>query len=192
MEKFGHYISIIDDELIAPCGSTSDTLRNRLVPKKLEIFVWRTIKNRIQVRCELDKRGIDLHSVRCPLCDDDLETVEHSIIFCKFSLDLWSRVYQWWGLGNFSNLSVNEALRGNNGAVMSNLGKKIWQATEWVCAYYLWKNRNNKVFRGKSWPVSVMLNEIQVKAFEWISHSLGVKKLDWLTWLNNPNTFLSL
>ncbi|XP_071694663.1 uncharacterized protein [Rutidosis leptorrhynchoides] len=180
----------IDDGMFTSCGSPFGTLRNRLVPKKLEIFVWRAIKKRIPVRCELDKRGIDLHSVRCPLCDDDIETVEHSLIFCKYAMDLWSRVYKWWGLGNFSNFSVNEALQGNNGAATSRLGKKIWQATEWVCAYYLWKNRNNKVFRAKSWPVSVLLNEIQIKAFDWISHRVRGLDLDWLAWLNNPNSYL--
>ncbi|XP_071740012.1 uncharacterized protein [Rutidosis leptorrhynchoides] len=118
--------------------------------------------------------------------------VDHSIIFCKYSMDLWCRVYQWWDLGNFSNLSVSETLQGNNGATMSSLGKNIWQATEWLCAYYLWKYRNNKVFRGKYWPTSVLLNEIKVKSFDWISHGLKKKKLDWLTWLNNPNTYLTL
>ncbi|XP_071729365.1 uncharacterized protein [Rutidosis leptorrhynchoides] len=183
---------LIDDGLITLGGSTPETLRNHLAPKKVEIFVWRAIKKRIPVRSELDKKGIDLHSVRCPLCDDGVETVDHSIIFCKYSMDLLCRVYQWWGLGNFSNLSVAETLQGNNGASMSSLGKSIWQATEWVCAYYLWKNRNNKVFRGKCWPTSVLLNEIKVKAFDWIFHRLKKKKLNWLTWLNNPNTYLTL
>nr|GEU77285.1 RNA-directed DNA polymerase, eukaryota, reverse transcriptase zinc-binding domain protein [Tanacetum cinerariifolium] len=39
-----------------------ETLWNKLVPKKANIFIWRTLKGRLSVRGELDKRGIDLDS----------------------------------------------------------------------------------------------------------------------------------
>ncbi|XP_071727743.1 uncharacterized protein [Rutidosis leptorrhynchoides] len=160
--------------------------------KKLEVFVWRAIKRRIPVRCELDKRGIDLHSSICPLYDDGLETVDHSLIFCKHSMDVWNRVYNCCGLGNFSNLSIGEILRGNSTTIMSCLGRRIWQAIEWVVVYYIWKNRNNKVFRDKSWTAPIALSEIQLKSFEWISHRIHGRKLDWLTWLNSPCTYFTL
>ncbi|XP_071689011.1 3-ketoacyl-CoA synthase 9-like [Rutidosis leptorrhynchoides] len=34
---------------------------------------------------------------------------------------------------------------------MSSFGSKVWQAIEWICVYYIWRNRNNMVFKGKSW-----------------------------------------
>ncbi|XP_071694498.1 uncharacterized protein [Rutidosis leptorrhynchoides] len=83
----------LDKEILgyAVVNHPQESLRNNLVPKKIEIFVWRALKKRLPVRVELDKRGIDLHSVRCPICDDDLESVDHSLINCKFSMDVWSR-----------------------------------------------------------------------------------------------------
>ncbi|XP_071687314.1 uncharacterized protein [Rutidosis leptorrhynchoides] len=184
--------SIIDESLLAIGTNNYETIRNNLVPKKLEIFTWRVIKKRILVKLELDKRGIDLHSVRCPLCDDDLETIDHALIFCKHSLDVWNRIFKWWGLGNFSNLSTNEILRGIAPSQMSNLGRLIWQAVEWVCVYFIWKNRNNRVFHGKMWNTPIALNEIQSKSFEWISHRSKGKKLDWFDWLNNPSVYLTI
>ncbi|XP_071705025.1 uncharacterized protein [Rutidosis leptorrhynchoides] len=183
---------IIDEQVLASSFSSQGTLRNNLVPKKLEIFVWRATKKRLPVRVELDKRGIDLHSVRCPLCDDDLESLEHSLIFCKHAIEVWNRVYRWWGLGNFSNFSLHEILKGNASVPLSCLGKKLWQAVEWVCVYFIWKNRNNMVFRGKMWNAPVALNEIQLRSFEWISHRLKGKRIDWLTWLSNPQSYLSM
>ncbi|XP_071726909.1 uncharacterized protein [Rutidosis leptorrhynchoides] len=70
----------------------SETLRENLVPKKLEVLVWRVSKKRITVRVELDNRGIDLHSTRCPVCDKNVESVDHFIVSCKFSSDVWSRL----------------------------------------------------------------------------------------------------
>ncbi|XP_071715003.1 uncharacterized protein [Rutidosis leptorrhynchoides] len=157
---------LVDKHLIVEDSNVEETMRNNLVPKKLEIFIWRACQKRLPVLFEIDKRGIDLHSVRCLLCDEDLETVEHSLIFCKLSLDIWDRVFAWWGFRNMSNLSLSEILRGKCPLPSSILGTKIWQAVEWVCAYLIWKNRNEKVFRGKSWTAPVALNEIQLKSFD--------------------------
>ncbi|XP_071740768.1 uncharacterized protein [Rutidosis leptorrhynchoides] len=183
---------VIDEQLLGSQFSSQETLRNNLVPKKLEIFAWRVRKKRIQVRTELDKRGIDLHSVRCLLCDDDVETVDHSIIFCSHAIEVWNRVFGWWGLGNFTNFSINEILLGKASGHMSPLGEKIWQVIEWVSVYFIWKNRNNKIFRGKSWIAPIALNEIQTKSFEWISQRITGKKIDWLTWISNPNVYFRL
>ncbi|XP_071740907.1 uncharacterized protein [Rutidosis leptorrhynchoides] len=169
---------LIDEQVIQIGTNVMETLRNSLVPRKLEIFTWRVIKKRLPVRTELDKREIDLNSVRCPLCDDDLETIDHALIFCKHSMEVWNRVFGWWGLGNFTNLSSSEILRGNASTSMTTRGSLVWQAVQWVCVYYIWKNRNNMVFRGKSWNAPIALNEIQHKSFDWISHRFKGRKLD--------------
>ncbi|XP_071703962.1 uncharacterized protein [Rutidosis leptorrhynchoides] len=68
--------SVLVDKVILPRAVNSiESLRNGLVPKKVEVFIWRARLGRLPVRFELDKRGIDLNSVRCPICDGDIETV---------------------------------------------------------------------------------------------------------------------
>ncbi|XP_071704484.1 uncharacterized protein [Rutidosis leptorrhynchoides] len=161
-------------------------LKNRLTPIKVAIFIWRALKRRIPVRIELDKRGIDLDSVRCPLCDDDVETIEHTLIFCRHAMDIWVRVYKWWGLGTVSNLSIDEIFRGKCNRSLSPLWSSIWQAIEWTCGYLIWKNRNQKVFSDSSWSGPTGLMEIQLKSFEWISNRLKNRKLDWLGWISKP------
>ncbi|XP_071727926.1 uncharacterized protein [Rutidosis leptorrhynchoides] len=104
---------IIDEKILGNRFNLDETIKNNLVPIKVFIFIWRVLKRRIPVRTELDKMGIDLDSVRCPRCDDDVETIEHSLIFCRHAMDILERVYKWWGLGAVTNLSINEAFRGN-------------------------------------------------------------------------------
>ncbi|XP_071712249.1 uncharacterized protein [Rutidosis leptorrhynchoides] len=145
--------SEIDEHILTSNPSTQCTLRNNLVPKKVEIFVWRALRKRLPVRIELDKRGLDLNSVRCPLCDDGMETVEHTFIFCKQTLDIWDRVFKWWNIGPFSSFSLQEIFEGKGPTTSSSLGLKIWQAVEWTCAYLIWENRNHMAFQGKGWKV---------------------------------------
>ncbi|XP_071708422.1 uncharacterized protein [Rutidosis leptorrhynchoides] len=158
--------------------------------KKIEVFVWRTNKKRLPVLIELDKRGIDLHSVRCPLCDDDIESVNHSLILCKHAFDVWSKVFDWWGRGGIPFVNVEDMFT-DAGQTNTRVGKSIWKAVIWVTSYLIWKNRNQKVFANKSWNTPMALNEIQIKSYQWIAKRCKAKSMDWHTWLHNPQGFLS-
>ncbi|XP_071688353.1 uncharacterized protein [Rutidosis leptorrhynchoides] len=170
-------LSSLIDEKVLGFGNHSlqATLRNNLMPKKLKIHVWRLLLKRIPVRIKLNKRGIDLHSVRCPICDDDMESLDHSLFKCKVAIDVWFRVYKWWNFSNCATLKDTNIFRGKSPHTSSPIGLKIWKAVEWVCAYFLWKNRNATVYQNKGWSSSVLLNEFQVKSFEWISCKLKDK-----------------
>ncbi|XP_071688945.1 uncharacterized protein [Rutidosis leptorrhynchoides] len=183
--------SIINNKFLSNNSQVANaTLRNNHVPKKIENFVCRALKKRIPVRIELDKRGIDLHSLRCPVCDDGLESVDHLLIECKFSLDVWSRVCKWWNFSSYSHLNFAEFLHGKCSIDTSSLGSKVWQAVEWICVYYLWKNRNKLVFNNISSIVPMLVSKIQVKSFEWISHPLKGICIELHNWLTKSSVYL--
>ncbi|XP_071725859.1 uncharacterized protein [Rutidosis leptorrhynchoides] len=152
--------------LRTPSGRAEDELqqlKTMLLDVKLKpqaSDMWK--KKRLPVLVELVKRGIDLHSVRCPLCDDAIETVDHSLILCKHVSDVWCKV---WGRGGIPYVSVEDLFL-DSGQATSNVGKFIWQALVWSTSYLLWKNRNQKVFSNKCWNITTALNEIQIKSFE--------------------------
>ncbi|XP_071687230.1 uncharacterized protein [Rutidosis leptorrhynchoides] len=162
--------SIIDQHILPSSSSQQSTLSNSLVPKKVKIFVWRALLRRLPVRTELDKRGIDLDSVLCQVCDDVVKTVDHSTIFFNQALEIWGQVFKWWDKWSFSTFSVRELFEFNGSSSMLSFGKKVWQAMLWISAYLIWKNRNNKVFQSKCWNSPVALNEIQIISFERISN----------------------
>ncbi|XP_071704577.1 uncharacterized protein [Rutidosis leptorrhynchoides] len=119
--------SLLDSKLLMVGPNGVETLRNNLVPKKVEIFIWRSRKKCIPTLVELDKRGIDLHSVRCPLFNDGVELVGHALLFCKSVFDIWEKVFKWWGVIVFSSASVCEILQGCSNVSMTDSGHKIWQ-----------------------------------------------------------------
>ncbi|GJV66276.1 RNA-directed DNA polymerase, eukaryota, reverse transcriptase zinc-binding domain protein [Tanacetum coccineum] len=65
---------------------------NRLLPIKVNILCWRIISLRLPRRLSLDYRGVDLDSVRCPICDNDIENEEHLFVHCDVSINTWARV----------------------------------------------------------------------------------------------------
>ncbi|XP_071686901.1 uncharacterized protein [Rutidosis leptorrhynchoides] len=68
-----HLSKMIDEKLLGPRIGAECTDRVNIIPKKIGLLVWRAKQNRIPVRIELDKRGIDLDSVRCPVCTKKLK-----------------------------------------------------------------------------------------------------------------------
>ncbi|XP_071741053.1 uncharacterized protein [Rutidosis leptorrhynchoides] len=155
----------IDEKMIPRGNGNIETLRNNLVPKKIEVFVWRARRKRLPNLIELDKRGIDLNTVRCPLCDDDIESIDHSLFLCKHVMEVWNKVFEWWGLEKLDPCNLGDPLA-DTGQANSTFGKDIWQTVIWSSSYLIWKNRNQKFFSNKSWNAPVALNEIQVKSYE--------------------------
>ncbi|XP_071712415.1 uncharacterized protein [Rutidosis leptorrhynchoides] len=169
--------SLIDEKLLHNSFQSQETVRNNLIPKKIEIFAWRSLRKRIPTRVELDKKYIDLNSVRCPMCDDGLETVEHAILFCKCAMEVWTRVFQWWNLGAVSTISITEIFKDATPYSSSSGNSILWQAVKWVTGF-------GKKFSSSS----MMLNEIQCKSFKWLTKRSKRCKFDWHQWFTQPSS----
>ncbi|GJT70725.1 RNA-directed DNA polymerase, eukaryota, reverse transcriptase zinc-binding domain protein [Tanacetum coccineum] len=70
------------------------------IPIKINIFSWRVANERLPSRVNLDRIEIDFHSVRCPVCDDDLEIGNHIFVHCATSKQMWTDILKWWNLHN--------------------------------------------------------------------------------------------
>ncbi|GJS27240.1 reverse transcriptase domain, reverse transcriptase zinc-binding domain protein [Tanacetum coccineum] len=68
---------------------------NTLVPRKVNVFIWRALNGRIHVRNELDKKGIDMDSIICPSCENVLEYVNHCLVLCEKVRYIWKRIFDW-------------------------------------------------------------------------------------------------
>lgn len=68
----------------------------KLVPKKENVFVWRALKKILPVRVELDKRGIDLHTILCPCCNNGMESLDHCLATCNVAVSVWDKLCKWW------------------------------------------------------------------------------------------------
>lgn len=69
---------------------------NKLLPKKVNISSCRSRNERLPTLVNLDKRGIDLNSTRCPICDDAQEMEFHLFGKCRVAKEVWSNVFEWW------------------------------------------------------------------------------------------------
>ncbi|XP_071740118.1 uncharacterized protein [Rutidosis leptorrhynchoides] len=164
---------------------TKEAIRLKILPQKIGVLVWRVKQMRIPVRVELDKRGVDLDSVLCLVCEIDLDTVERIFLHCSFAKDLWARFFRWWSINRPLYSCLDHMFNGDIGSSKS----KLWQVIEWVCGYLIRRNRNLTLFQRKKGSGLMTLNEVQIKAFEWISRRSRKSIVEWNQCLINLSTF---
>ncbi|GJT74145.1 RNA-directed DNA polymerase, eukaryota, reverse transcriptase zinc-binding domain protein [Tanacetum coccineum] len=91
--------SLVDEIWLQTDRLGEETKWNNLAPKKFNIFVWRVLKGRLPVLNKLDKRGIDLNTLLCPCCDDNVETIDHSLLLSNMTWS-WVKFFEWRKAGN--------------------------------------------------------------------------------------------
>ncbi|GJS41117.1 RNA-directed DNA polymerase, eukaryota, reverse transcriptase zinc-binding domain protein [Tanacetum coccineum] len=115
---------------MSPPASYVTTRWNRIVLLKVNINTWRVMNGRMATRSNLDRRGVDLDYVRCPLCDDGIETKDDIFVHCKVAKELC--------------LLASHSEGSREGLGSMNLGDKEKNAWDKMTT----SSANNSVFRG--------------------------------------------
>ena len=69
---------------------------------------------------------------------------------------------------------------------MKKYARALWQPVFVVAAYFIWKARNDRVFKGKDQTSSRTFHDIQIKSFEWLGRRSKKYSFSWQKWLERP------
>lgn len=81
-----HVHELVDSRLLDAHNGAGITHWCTLVPKKVNVFIWRLCKGGIPVKEVLYERGKDLDCRLCPKCDCDVESIKHCFLDCLISV----------------------------------------------------------------------------------------------------------
>ncbi|GJX61782.1 RNA-directed DNA polymerase, eukaryota [Tanacetum coccineum] len=84
---------VIDDKVL-PFLATS-TSWDKILPRKVNIFMWRLMLDRLPYHLNLLSCGIDIQSISCPSCNGNVESSNHIIFECDIALEVWRLVRIW-------------------------------------------------------------------------------------------------
>nr|GEW18094.1 reverse transcriptase domain-containing protein [Tanacetum cinerariifolium] len=86
----------IDKHLLVT--SSSSTRWSKLLPIKLNVFVWRMFLDKISTRINLSNTGLDVPCVLCLNCDNEVESHNHLFFGCSMALDLFQLLGCWYNI----------------------------------------------------------------------------------------------
>ncbi|CAM0945663.1 unnamed protein product [Alopecurus aequalis] len=137
-------------------------------PLKFKLFAWKVAWDRCWTGVRRKKHGLtDVDT--CPVCLQQSESIEHLLISCPYSRQVWFQVL----------LSLNHP---ELSPTASSLLHPWWirvvegwpraqtpkvKALVLLVLRSIWIERNNRVFKDKSRPVAVLLDSLMAEAEKW-------------------------
>ena len=173
----------IDDVMLTnylPC-----TRWFKVIPKKINIFMWRFFMDRLPHRLNLSKRGLDIDSILCPSCNKNVESNYHIFFSCNTALSIWNLVRVWCNC-IFPVLNSCENWNSWFSAWHASKASKdrayaIFAASCWL----IWRFRNNVSFNSQSMRKCDIFDNIRLSSFSWLKSRYKLCS-SWNDWLQSP------
>ncbi|GJY65523.1 RNA-directed DNA polymerase, eukaryota, reverse transcriptase zinc-binding domain protein [Tanacetum coccineum] len=183
--------TLVDSHILD--ASPVATRWNRSIPIKINVFLWRLSLNKLATRVNLDRKGIDVDSTLCPLCMEDVETVNHIFFSCNMATVLWGLFASWWELDIPVCANVEDWFGWIDSLHRSNRIKSIIEGAGSTLLWCIWKFRNKLIFSSQPPKKSTLWDLILSLLFLWISSRNPKCNFRWVSWLQNPmNSFTSM
>nr|GEU88949.1 retrovirus-related Pol polyprotein from transposon TNT 1-94 [Tanacetum cinerariifolium] len=158
-------------EHIDLCYLSNDGLEtrwNRFLPKKINIFLWRTLRDRIPTCWNLSRKGIEVPSLLCPICGNGTETTSHSMWLCSFATSVWHKIFSWLQTVPPNLANVNDIFTWIDDLHITADKKQIVNTMCSVSLWSLWGFRNETIF-GNSLPKRCLIyDKIIELSYTWI------------------------
>ncbi|GJS96189.1 RNA-directed DNA polymerase, eukaryota, reverse transcriptase zinc-binding domain protein [Tanacetum coccineum] len=142
---------------------------NRSIPIKVNVFLWRLKLNRLPTRVNLDRKGIDIGSILCPICHDDIETANHIFFNCGMAQDLWALLAKWWGLDIPLCVNISEWFDWLEVSRIPSKACSFLDGVGGTLLWTIWNYRNRLLFSSSPPKKSVLMDSRVSQSFLWIS-----------------------
>jgi hypothetical protein len=141
----------------------------------VKIFAVLVFRERILTHDVMARRGIACE-MRCYLCDScHFEYASHLFFDCLYAQRVWRVMgailgYRLMCIGDSMSQTWDRSYRN---AMLAGVSKKEW-ATRFTCVlWFVWRQRNEMIFRESHLPVEILCNRIKEKGDLWMRFCRG-------------------
>ncbi|CAN1778793.1 Putative ribonuclease H protein At1g65750 [Linum perenne] len=145
-----------------------DTIWRAAAPSKIQCFCWMVFFKRIATIDNLQRRGMQLAN-RCVLCGGDLETVDHLLLHCDFSTKIWAKVSSTLSIFGPRQQEICDVFVSWKGLNCSSQFEEAMQVIPHAIVWFIWKERNDRIFREVEKPYFVIARSILLSVRAWLA-----------------------
>ncbi|GJU93381.1 RNA-directed DNA polymerase, eukaryota [Tanacetum coccineum] len=175
--------NLVDDTLLHL--DSSPTRWIKMIPIKVNVFVWRVRMDKLPTRLNLSLRGVDIPSILCPVCDVVVESTSHILFSCPLARDVLCKVMTWWDLDTPNILSYEEWLCWFSNLHIHKQAKIILEGVFYVMWWLIWRFRNKSLFGSSTLRKAIIFDDIVTLAYTWCSNRCK-SNFNWVNWMQNP------
>ncbi|GKE67743.1 hypothetical protein Tco_1521904 [Tanacetum coccineum] len=111
---------------------------------------------------------------------------DHIFAKCCIAVDTWKDVLLWWHTPGITVTSIEDVLSLADRVPLESKFHQYFHVVVGTTVWYLWSYRNKVTFSQKRPRKDLILNDIKLSAFTWISSRKKNVSPRWLEWLCNP------
>ncbi|XP_071695223.1 uncharacterized protein [Rutidosis leptorrhynchoides] len=142
---------------------------NKLVPSKIAIFHWLAIQGGVPVKEVLSFLHFlrDGSNDKCGWCTSEVESIDHLLLHCPWSHNVWSALFAWWNVVWVMPSSIIDFFI----ECFHGLGvnaKKTWRLIGPVSFWLIWLARNDFLFNGSYQSWRCVVEHVKIKVFQWL------------------------
>ncbi|KAK9048398.1 hypothetical protein SSX86_032639 [Deinandra increscens subsp. villosa] len=92
----------------------------------------------------------------CPLCYANFDSIDHLFFRCSYSASVWSTIRTKLGLGDINHVWTDIILKLCAVAGSKSFESIVARIGVAAASYYVWQERNNRLFRNQTRPPDVL------------------------------------
>ncbi|GJW97147.1 RNA-directed DNA polymerase, eukaryota, partial [Tanacetum coccineum] len=147
------------DAAFLPCGNVK-TRWVKEVPIKINILAWKVSNDYLPTRFNLSRRGMDIGSIVCPMCNSMVESSRHLFFSCDLSNQIMSKISRWMDFGNQEINSYEEWIEWMLSIRLPYNLKKVFEGVCYIVWWFIWDWRNQAIFGPGFRAKSMMFDDI--------------------------------
>ncbi|XP_071703932.1 uncharacterized protein [Rutidosis leptorrhynchoides] len=177
MDSFEWSLSKDDEYSVSDTRKHSDSIylsvngpatRCRILPRKVNDFVWQVALNRLPSRLTLSTRGLEIEFFGCVSCNGQVESMDHILFECSVALDLWLKVRVWCNIMIPEFHGWNEWLEWFDVGHTSTTSKDALFVIVVCLMWHLWQWRNDVMLNFKKMKKDYIFDSICLFLFNWL------------------------
>ena len=118
---------------------------NPRVQPKISFFAWEASWGKVLTLDQVQKNDWTLTN-RCFLCQDNEESIDHLLLHCEKTREVWNMFFTLLGVCWVFTSSVRETLVGWDGAWVGKQRRTVWKMAPLCLFWSVWKVRNSIAF----------------------------------------------
>jgi len=161
-------------------------LWNLKIAPSAAVCAWRLLLDRLPTRDNLAKRGMQLMSVRCPMCQEGVETAQHLFTTCKVAQKVWDLCERWVGNVAVRHNAITIHFQSFHLVSQSQRANRTWKGIWVAIVSKIWRHRNNVVFKGGVVDYEEIFCSTQLKGWLWLKYKVTGTSFSYSDWHFSP------
>ncbi|CAN1345508.1 Putative ribonuclease H protein At1g65750 [Linum perenne] len=159
-----------------------DMIWSKVVPTKIQCFMWLSYHGRISTIDMLQSRGFQFPN-RCSLCSLHEESVSHIFLHCPFVVPIWSRIRSRLSIYGPFPATIADLIEGWKGLNCDESFKAIKGVWLHSFLWHVWLERNDVIFRDAVASTTRVFCRSWVASCMWLKVHAVISQHDFELWM---------